>query len=121
MPSRRQSSLTATSRRNPSSTIRTFSSGVYFRREATLTCCIKPLVCRVLASAASALFSFSWDTTRSFHSLVSLLPLKELVPPPEVYGFSAPICVPLSLTVYSLPLLHVRLCLPDILKLAEWR
>jgi len=31
MPSRRQSSLTATSRRNPSSTIRTFSSGVYFR------------------------------------------------------------------------------------------
>src|SRR4030042_6970220 len=101
MPSRRQSSLTATSRRNPSSTIRTFSSGVYFRLDATLTCCMKPLVCLVLASAASVLSLFSSDTTRSFHYLVSLLPLRSLCHPSRVYGFSGPICVPLSLTVYT--------------------
>jgi putative transposase len=64
MPSRRQSSLTATSRRNPSSTIRTFSSGVYFRLDATLTCCIKPLVCWVLASAAFRILVIIDEYTR---------------------------------------------------------
>src|SRR5271157_157191 len=101
MPSRRQSSLTTTSRRNPSSTIRTFSSGVYLRLDATLTCCIKPLVCWVLASPASALSLFSWDITRSFHCLVSLLPLRSSCHLSRVYGLVTPICVPLSLTVYT--------------------
>jgi hypothetical protein len=39
------------------------------------------------------------------NSLLSLLgqstTSQELVPPPRVYGFSGPICVPLSLTVYT--------------------
>ena len=37
MPSRLHRSLTVTSRRKPSSTIRIFSSGVYLRRVAALT------------------------------------------------------------------------------------
>ncbi len=73
---------------------------MYFRLDATLTCCIKPLVCWVLASAASALSLFSWDTTHSFHSLVSLLPLRSLFHLSGVYGYCGPICVSLSLTVY---------------------
>ena len=94
IPSRRQRSLTVTSRRNPSSTIRTFSSGVYFRLAATLTCCMKLLVCWVLASAASPLSSLFWDTPSSFHCLVSLLPRRSFCHLPEVFDFSGPFCVP---------------------------
>jgi len=74
---------------------------VYFRLDATLTCRIKPLVSWVLASAASVLSAIFWDTTRSFLCLLSLLPLRSLCHPSRVYGYTGPICVPLSLTVYT--------------------
>ena len=55
MPSLLHRSLTVTSRRNPSSTIRIFSSGVYLRRVAVLTLRTKDLVSSVRSSAPSAL------------------------------------------------------------------
>ena len=55
MPSRLHRSLTVTSRRNPSSTIRIFSSRVYLRRVAVLTLRTEDLVSSVRSSAPSAL------------------------------------------------------------------
>ena len=50
-----------TSRRNPSSTIRIFPSGVYLRRVAVLTLRTKDLVSSVRSSAPSALGVSVWD------------------------------------------------------------
>ena len=61
MPSRLHRSLTVTSRRKPSSTIRIFSSGVYLRRVAALTVRTKDLAASVRSSAATALPVSVWD------------------------------------------------------------
>ena len=54
MPSRRHRSLTVTSRRNPSSTIRIFSPGVYLRRVAVFTVRTKDSVSWLRSRAAIA-------------------------------------------------------------------
>ena len=66
MPSRRHRSLTVTSRRKPSRTIRIFSSGVYLRRVMDLTRRTKDLVSWLRSSAASALSVSDWDTSALF-------------------------------------------------------
>ena len=66
MPSRRHRSLTVTSRRNPSSTIRIFSSGVYLRRVAVFTVRTKDSVSRLRSCAAVALPVSVWDTSAPF-------------------------------------------------------
>ena len=66
MPSRRHRSLTVTSRRKPSSTMRIFSSGLYLRRVTDLTLRTKDLVSWLRSSAASALSLSGWDTSAPF-------------------------------------------------------
>ena len=61
IPSRLHRSLTVNSRRNPSSTIGIFSSGVYLRRVAVLTLRTKDLVSSVRSSAPTALVVAVWD------------------------------------------------------------
>ena len=57
MPSRLHRSLTVTSRRKPSSTIRIFPSGVYLRPVAALTVRTNDLAASVRSSAAIALLA----------------------------------------------------------------
>ena len=73
MPFRRHRSLTVTSRRNPSSTIRTLSSGVYLRRVAVFTVRKKASVSRLRSCAAAALSASDCDTSAPFlgHSTLS--------------------------------------------------
>ena len=66
MPSRRHRSLTVTSRRKPSSTMRIFSSEVYLRRVMDLTRRTKDLVSWLRSSAARALSESDWDTSAPF-------------------------------------------------------
>jgi hypothetical protein len=98
-PSRRHSLLTATSRRNPSSTIRILSSGVYLRRVAAFTVRTNDLVSWLRACAASVLSVSGWDTSAPFlgYSTLSLGSLTTS----KLSGFLHLRCVPLSLTVYS--------------------
>ena len=74
MPSLRQSSLTGTSRRNPSSTTRTFSSGVNFRLVALLTWRTNWRVSSVSASANTS-------AVERFLGTALLLPLGGNLPP----------------------------------------
>ncbi len=55
MPSRRHRSLTVDLRRNPSSTMRIFSSGVYLRRVTLVTARTKDSVSRLRFCTATAL------------------------------------------------------------------
>lgn len=65
LPSRRHRSLTGTSCRNPSSTMRILSSGLNLRRATRLTCRMKALVSSVRDSASNV-FVISSDTPLSF-------------------------------------------------------
>ncbi len=66
IPSRLHRSLTVASQRNPSSTMRIFSSGVYLRRVAVLTLLRKDLASSVRSSAASDLPVSGWDRFAPF-------------------------------------------------------
>ena len=99
MPSRRHRSFTVTSRRNPSRTIRIFSSGMYLRRVAALTRLTKDLVCSVRSSAASALPTCDWDTSAPFLGYSTLSPGAHTTF--KLSGFQPFQCVPFSLTVYN--------------------
>ena len=96
MPSRRHRSLTVTSRRKPSSTIRIFSSGVYLRRVAALTVRTKDLAASVRSSAAFFLFGTSLAPLSEVLYLIQGADLTS-----HLSGFSTPSVVPLSLTAYS--------------------
>ena len=74
MPSRRHRSLTVTSRRNPSSPIRIFSSGVYLRRVAVFTVRTKDSVSRLRSCATVALPVSVWDTSAPFPGYSTLSP-----------------------------------------------
>ena len=76
MPSRRHRSLTVTSQRKPSSTMRIFSSGLYLRRVTDLTRRTKDLVCR------QCLVCVWLGQVRSFRE-ATLPSLQELTPPPH--------------------------------------
>ena len=99
MPSRRHRSLTVTSRRKSSRTMRIFSSGMYLRRVAALTRRTKDLASSVRSSAASVLSVSDWDTSAPFmrYSTLTLGAHTTL----RLSGFRPLQCVPFSLTVYS--------------------
>ena len=100
MPSRLHRSLTVTSRRNPSSTIRIFSSGVYLRRVAVLTLRTKDLVSSVRSSAPSALGVSVWDIFAPLSEVLYLIQGAD--PTSDLSAFPTSFCVPLSLTIYTL-------------------
>ena len=73
IPSLRHNSFTATSRRNPYSTMRTFSSAVYLRRVAVLTLRMKDLASSVRSSAATALPVYVWDISAPLSEVLYLI------------------------------------------------
>ena len=73
IPSRLHRSLTVTSRRNPSSTMRIFSSGEYLRRLAAFTMRTKDLVSSVRSSATTALAVSVWDISAPLSEVLYLI------------------------------------------------
>ena len=100
IPSQRHNSLTVTSRRKPSRTMRIFSSEVYFLRVAARTCRTNRLVSSVRSSAAWFLSGVFWVTIAPFKGLVYPFPRSSLYLPKSSINLSSN-CVPLSLTFYS--------------------
>ncbi len=99
IPSRLHRSLTVTSRRNPSRTMRIFSSAVYLRRAAVLTLRTKDLASSVRSSAATALVIYVWSISAPLVEVLHLIPGTYLTSNPS--GFPTPYCVWFSLTVYA--------------------
>ena len=99
IPSRRHRSLTVTSRRNPSSTMRIFSSGVYLRRAADFTVRTKDLVSSVRSSAATDLAVSVWDITAPLSEVIYLI--QGALHTSNLSCFPTPFRVPFSLTTYS--------------------
>ena len=93
MPSRRHRSLTVTSRRKPSSTIRIFSSGVYLRLVAALTVLTKDLAASVRSSAAVALTVSIWDMSTPPSEVLYLIQGTD--PTSNLSAFSTPSGVPI--------------------------
>ena len=86
-------SLTVTSRRNPSNTIRIFSSGAYLRLIAAFTLRTNDLVSSLRSWAASALHTGDWVTLCSFMTYSTLV--QELALPAQSLGFSNPLMCPI--------------------------
>ena len=109
IPSRRHRSLTVTSRRNPSSTMRIFSSGVYLRRPADFTVRTKDLVSSVRSYAATALAVSVWDIVAPLYEVLYRLQGAYFSTYLSGYlsGISASSLVPLPLTTYNKPVLGI--------------
>ena len=94
-------SLTVTPRQNPSSTIRIFSSGVYLLQVAVLTLHTKDLASSVRSSAPSALGVSVWDIFAPLSEVLYLIQGAD--PTSNLSALPTSFCVPLSLTIYTLP------------------
>ena len=98
MPSRRHRSLTVTSRRNPPSTMRIFSSDVCLCRVTAFTLRTKDLASSLRSSSATALPVPVWDISAPLSEVLYLI--QGACPTSNLSVFSTPCCVPLSLMAY---------------------
>ena len=110
IPSRLHRSLTVTSRRKPSSTMRILSSGVYLRRAADLTVRTKHLAACVRSSATIDLPASVWDISTPLSEVIYLIQGAD--PTSNLSGFSTPSGVPFSLTTYRYLYRPYRLARP---------
>ena len=99
IPSRLHKLLTVTSQRKLSSTMRIFSSGVYFRRVAVFAVRANDLAASVRSSAAVALLVYVWDISTPLSEVIYFIQEADLAP--NLSGSSIPSCVPISLTPHA--------------------